>query len=65
MFRGDGVRVVIYEPTLQEKEFSGYPVINDLAEFKEMCDVIIANRYSSKLEDVKDKLYTRDVFCRD
>lgn len=61
----DGLKVVIYEPTLCENEFSGYPVIEDFAEFKEMCDVIIANRYSSKLEDVKQKLYTRDVFLRD
>ena len=65
ILRGDGVKVVIYEPTLHESEFSGYPVIGDLAEFKEMCDVIIANRYSSKLEDVGHKLYTRDIFGRD
>lgn len=65
ILRGDGVKVVIYEPTLHENEFGGYPVIDDLSEFKEMCDVIIANRYSSKLEDVKSKLYTRDIFGRD
>lgn len=65
ILRGDGVKVVIYEPTLHENEFSGYPVISDLAEFKGMSDVIIANRYSSKLEDVRHKLYTRDIFGRD
>lgn len=63
--RGDGVKVVIYEPTLRDKEFEGYPVIDDLAVFKEMCDVVIANRYSSKLDDIRDKLYTRDIFGRD
>lgn len=65
MLRGDGVQVVIYEPTLHEDAFDGYPVIHELAEFKAMSDVIIANRYSAKLNDVSDKLYTRDVFCRD
>lgn len=63
--RGDGAQVVIYEPTLNEAVFDGYPVIHDLAEFKQMSDVIIANRYSTKLADVSDKLYTRDIFCRD
>lgn len=63
--RGDGVRVVIYEPTLNGAEFAGYPVIADLAQFKQMSDVIIANRYSSELEDVSQKLYTRDIFYRD
>ena len=65
MLRGDGVQVVIFEPTLQADSFEGYPVIHELESFKKMSDVIIANRYSEKLCDVSDKLYTRDVFCRD
>lgn len=65
MLRGDGVQVVIFEPTLQEDSVDGYPVIHELESFKKMSDVIIANRYSAKLNDVLDKLYTRDVFCRD
>ena len=63
--RGEGVRVVIYEPTLTQDVFDGYSVIHELAEFKQVCDVIIANRYSAKLEDVTEKLYTRDIFYRD
>ena len=65
LLRGEGVRVVIYEPTLKETTFAGYPVISDLNAFKQMSDVIIANRYSSKLEDVRQKLYTRDIFYCD
>lgn len=65
MLRGDGVQVVIYEPTLKKDDFDGYPVIRELESFKEMSDVIIANRYSAKLEDVSDKLYTRDIYYRD
>lgn len=65
MLRGDGVQVVIYEPTLKKDSFDGYPVIHELERFKEMSDVIIANRYGTKLEDVLDKLYTRDIFYRD
>lgn len=63
--RGEGVQVVIFEPTLQEDSFDGYPVIHELERFKKMSDVIIANRYSAKLDDVSSKLYTRDIFCRD
>ena len=65
ILRGDGAKVIIYEPALTEDLFEGYPVIHDLAEFKAMSDVIIANRYSTKLEDVAQKLYTRDIFYRD
>jgi len=65
LLRGDGIQVVIYEPTLKENVFEGYPVVHCLEEFKAKCDVIIANRYSSKLEDVSEKLYTRDIFYRD
>lgn len=57
-----GVHVVIYEPTWKQDTFEGYPVASDLSEFKNKCDVIIANRKSEDLKDVEDKVYTRDIF---
>lgn len=60
-----GVKIVIFEPTLKEDVFIDYPVIHDLTTFKKTCNVIIANRYDSLLEDVIDKVYTRDLFKRD
>lgn len=60
-----GVKLVIYEPTLKEDNFLDYKVIHNIAEFKAISDVIIANRYDNELSDVKDKLYTRDLFFRD
>ena len=59
------IPVVIYEPSLTELEFDGYKVVNNLAEFKSICDIIIANRLSKDLEDVKEKIYTRDLYSRD
>ena len=63
--RAEGVEVVIYEPTLKEDIFFGNRVIHDFEEFKSNCNVIIANRFSPELETVKEKVYTRDLFCRD
>lgn len=63
--KGEGVRVIVYEPTVREKEFYHSEVINDLQEFKNQSDVIIANRYDKIMDDVQGKVYTRDIFYRD
>ena len=61
----EDVEVIIYEPTLNKTEFHGYHVVNDFDKFCEESDVILANRYSSELDFVKEKVYTRDIFARD
>lgn len=64
--RAEGIRVVLYEPMLQEKDnIYNYEIIDDLEEFKKISDIIVTNRYSSDLADVKEKVYTRDLFKRD
>jgi UDPglucose 6-dehydrogenase len=65
IIKDEGVKVVIFEPGLKEEELYGIDVLRDINEFKEISDIIITNRFFKELEDVKNKVYTRDIFNRD
>ena len=61
----NGVEILIYEPILKQETFNGYKVENNLQKFKNECDIIVANRFEDTLQDVKEKVYTKDIYKRD
>jgi UDPglucose 6-dehydrogenase len=63
--KAKGIEVVVFEPALPEEEFFHSRVINNLQEFKEVSDVIVANRITDEIRDVENKVYSRDLYCRD
>ena len=65
IIKAKGIEVVVYEPTLKEEEFLGCRVVHDIDDFKRECGVILANRYHEELQDVIEKVYTRDIYFRD
>ena len=63
--KAKGIEVLVYEPVLTEKTFYNSEVIYDLDEFKQRCDIIVANRLTDSIRDVEDKVYTRDLYGND
>jgi len=63
--KAKGIEVVLYEPALKESEFFKSRVITDLEEFKKISDIVVANRITDDIIDIKEKIYTRDIFSRD
>ena len=63
--RAEGIDIIIYEPTLKKETFFKYKIVNDFEKFKEMSDVIVVNRMDDELNDVVDKVYSRDLYRKD
>ena len=65
IIKSNGIEIIIYEPTLEKEDFNNNKIIKNIEEFKTISDIILVNRYDDVLKDVKDKIYTRDIFLRD
>jgi len=63
--KAKGIKVIVYEPALDTEDFYSSPVVNDLEHFKKLADVIVANRHAPELQDVEQKVFTRDLFGSD
>ena len=63
--KAEGVKVIVYEPTLKTDNFYSSEVVSSLDDFKKRSSIIVANRWNDELKDVKSKVYTRDIFARD